>query len=163
MSVKVLSKLSSEAKNPVNNYADLNTSDTITLVPGAVIPVIAWKVPDRINWFLPEDPKVQMKLKDDAGNDLPDDTKVILSAKSPADVDDVPLGDTEYRIFAELSLAEQRNSQYADACLINTDSDHSFAPGEYIIIKIKLPTTASVTTFSWANSVFTMNVLEEQL
>lgn len=87
---------------------------TVSLVAnGTYQPAIIFKVPRQMAWVLSKNPKVRMKLKDSAGNEISRNAKLILSIKKPGEQMFKEVGTFKlYSIYSDLTLSQQANKDY---------------------------------------------------
>lgn len=87
---------------------------TVSLVAnGTYQPAIIFKVPRQMAWVLAKNPKVRMKLKDSAGNEISRNAKLIISIKKPGEQMFKEIGTFKlYSIYSDLSLSQQANKDY---------------------------------------------------
>jgi len=93
-------------------YAGKDTTVSLD-ANGTYQPAIIFKVPRQMAWVLAKNPKVRMKLKDYAGNEISRNTKLILTIKKPGEQMFKEVGTFKlYSIYADLTLSQQANKDY---------------------------------------------------
>lgn len=127
-------------------------SITINLAPNIPIEVAKITPEKRMAAIIQSEPTLFMKLKDDAGNELPANAKVILAVKDKGE--DLPMQITPaqmYRIWRDIDFAEQKSEKYIHNFVVDLQADILLEEGESLLIVVISP---SSVTLSWDNSDF---------
>lgn len=153
------------AYSPVDD-SPITASSTAVLSGNIERDLCYWKVPRGVKYRLPTlITKLQMKLKDSSGNDLPDLTNVALAIKSPLSKDSPQkVVEFYYRPWKALTLKEQLDDTYADRVTVSINLRNVYyieLPEDWELhFLVKLPKGTSDTTFSFGNSVLVLPVEE---
>lgn len=146
--------------------SQITTTSTVTLEQNIERDVCYWKVPRGVKFRIPTFiTKLQMKLKDNAGNDLHELTQFSLAIKSPLSKETpTKIVSLYYRPWKELTLKEQLDDDYADRVSVRMNVGATFIelPEDWELhFLIKLPkTVGSSVTFHFGNSTFVLPIEE---
>lgn len=155
--VKFLQPSSDVAVNPLTNEK-LSSSDVINIAPNVRTPIIKFRVPDRVSWILEDDPALVLELYDSNGNKLPDSAYVVISAKSPGEIADQPIGEKDIRVYNSLTTVEQESTEYESAVRFPTKGEVSFIPKDELIVSIL---SNAATSVDWSKSYIKIKVEEK--
>jgi len=152
------------AYSPVDD-SEITASSTATLDANLERDMCYWKVPRGVKFLLPTlITKLQLKLKDNSNNDLPELTYFSLGIKSPLSKETPQkIVSAYYRAWKQLTLKEQLDDTYADRVTLQIRANASYIelPEDWELhFMILLPKGASQTTFHFGNSTLVLPVEE---
>jgi len=117
-------------------------------------------VPDDLRYRVQNGALLVMNLKDSSGDKIPASSKIVVGAKPP--ISDFPTGvdKKSYRVYNQLSTAEQYDNEKNIQCKLRTGGEGvSLNEGNELSIWVK-----SSVVVDKDNSVFELNdVIEESL
>lgn len=139
-------------------------TDTVTVTGSSYIytPIIAWKVPRQVAWAIVKNPKIRMKLKDNNGDELPANTRLLISIKKPRQELFQEIATAKYYSpYRELTTTEQLNAENDAAVRFNLRSAGTYPEESLLVI---LAQTVSDITLDWSKSeIYIGNVATSDL
>jgi hypothetical protein len=130
-------------------YGGKNT--TVSLVGNGIYqPAIIFKVPRQMAWVLAKNPKVRLKLKDSAGNEISKNAKLIISIKKPGEQMFKEVGTFKlYSIYGDLTLSQQANKDYDGSVRFDLKNAGTVKEESLLALMIEAPTNF---TINWTKS-----------
>ena len=149
----------SDAYDPVTKSSIDVTSDTVSLTAGVKRSICYWKVPRGAKWRVPAVlSDFVLKLKDNSGNELDDQTEVIIGFKGPSEREQIyELTTFVYRRYKNLTIQQQQSRDYNTEVVFPSDLPLELKEDDELHIIVKSP---SDVTLSFANSTIAFTVEE---
>jgi len=149
----------SDAYDPVTKSSIDVTSDTVSLTANVKRSIAYWKVPRGAKWRVPAVINdLVLKLKDDSGNELNEQTEITIGFKGPSEREQIyELTTFVYRRYKNLTIQQQQSKDYDTAVVFPSDLPLELKEDDELHILVKSP---SDVTLSFANSTIAFSVEE---
>lgn len=133
-----------------NSASKIYDSGTTALPAGVYATLISWQVPLQAGWYIPQNPKLLMILKNSSGTQVPVNTMFTLSYQRPTDQLPTALGAAVlYAFYSTHDIAAQSSASYDSNVRMPLYTAKSFIQNTIISLLIKVPSTF---TIDWTQS-----------
>lgn len=139
------------------DYLSHGGTGTVPLVKNQWTPIIAWKVPRQEKLGLIQNPRVTMKLYDTNGNELPGQTKLMISIKKPTQKLVQEIGNEKfYNEYENLDWPQQLSGEYDNAVRFEMMSAGFFPEESELVVLANVP--ESGITLNWDDPRSQINI-----
>lgn len=139
------------------DYLSHGGTGTIPLVAGQYTPIISWKVPRQEKLGLIQNPRVTMKLYDTNGNELPGNTKLMISIRKPTQQLTQEIGNYKfYNEYQNLEWHQQLSGEYDNAVRFEMMSAGFFPEESELVVLANVP--ESGITLNWDDPRTQINI-----